>query len=113
MRSQATPAEALLWESLRNRKLGGFKFRRQQPMFGFVADFYCEACDLCVEVDGAVHQSMDAQAADKERDSAMAGAGILTLRFSNEMVLKRLPLVLSRIQDELERRSVARLQSGS
>ncbi|WP_236583005.1 MULTISPECIES: endonuclease domain-containing protein [unclassified Imperialibacter] len=41
MRKNHTAAEDLLWQNLRGRKLGGHKFRRQHPVAGFIADFYC------------------------------------------------------------------------
>jgi very-short-patch-repair endonuclease len=49
-----TPSEAKLWTCLR-APLGGFKFRRQHPIRGFIVDFYCDEVGLIVEVDGAVH----------------------------------------------------------
>ncbi len=55
LRQEMTPAEKTLWEQLRNRKLGGFKFRRQHPLDRFIVDFYCAACKLIVEVDGDIH----------------------------------------------------------
>jgi very-short-patch-repair endonuclease len=39
MRQDATNAEALLWELLRNRRLAGYKFRRQVPVAGYIIDF--------------------------------------------------------------------------
>jgi len=56
LRREQTPAEALLWGHLRNRRLKGLKFRRQHPVGRFVADFYCAQHRLIVELDGAVHQ---------------------------------------------------------
>ena len=41
MRHEMTQAEAALWSRLRNRQVGEVKFRRQQIIAGFVADFYC------------------------------------------------------------------------
>ena len=38
LRKQMTEAEKVLWSSLRDRKLAGFKFRRQHPMEGFILD---------------------------------------------------------------------------
>ena len=40
MRKDAAPAERLLWSKLRNRQLSGFRFRRQQPIGMYIADFY-------------------------------------------------------------------------
>jgi very-short-patch-repair endonuclease len=86
-RQEATPAEAALWEALRGRKLGGLKFRRQQPVLGFIVDFYCEALNLAVEVDGSAHDSEASQAYDAERDTALKAYGLRILRLRNEDVL--------------------------
>ena len=67
MRSRATPAEDKLWQALRAKKLKGWKFRRQQVLLGYIADFYCEEADLCVELDGAVHGHIDQKAWDAAR----------------------------------------------
>ncbi|WP_156373713.1 DUF559 domain-containing protein, partial [Rhizobium sp. Leaf386] len=39
MRADATLAENLLWQALRNRQLEGFKFKRQVPLDGYILDF--------------------------------------------------------------------------
>lgn len=59
MRKDPTKAEALLWESLRGRNLNKLKFRRQQPIKGYILDFYCEEIRLGVEVDGEIHLKKD------------------------------------------------------
>jgi very-short-patch-repair endonuclease len=55
LRKRVVPAEALLWKALRNRALGGFKFRRQHPIDSYVVDFACVECKLAVELDGQSH----------------------------------------------------------
>ena len=55
LRKNLTPAETLLWEALRNKQLGGLRFRTQHPVGNFILDFYCPSCKLVVEVDGLVH----------------------------------------------------------
>ena len=52
MRRRMTPAEAVLWEALRDRRLGGLKFRWQQVLGACVLGFCCPAARLVVEVDG-------------------------------------------------------------
>ena len=54
-RREITPSEAALWQALRANRLGGLHFRRQQIIDGFIADFYCHAAGLVVELDGSVH----------------------------------------------------------
>jgi very-short-patch-repair endonuclease len=55
MRQNPAPAEKKLWACLRDRQLGGFKFRRQQPVAPYIGDFFCAACKLVVELDGDSH----------------------------------------------------------
>lgn len=97
LRQAGTPAEDALWQALRGRKLDGLKFRRQQPVAGFVVDFFCEAKDLAIELDGDVHNDPGAAAADQERQSILEAHGLRFLRFKNHEVLGDLPSVLARI----------------
>src|SRR5262245_30698047 len=55
LRHEMTPEEILLWSRLRANRLRGFHFRQQQFIHGFIADFYCHAAGVVVEVDGGVH----------------------------------------------------------
>jgi very-short-patch-repair endonuclease len=55
MRSDATKAENMLWQALRNRQLEGLKFKRQAPLDGYILDFVCFEARLIVEVDGGQH----------------------------------------------------------
>ena len=52
LRRDMTPAETILWKHLRNRRFGGVKFRRQQPIDYYIADFFCPAARLIIELDG-------------------------------------------------------------
>jgi len=61
-----SPPEVLLWTRLRLLRGEGPTFRRQHPIGPYIADFYCAAAKLVVEVDGA-HHSEDGQI---ERDAA-------------------------------------------
>src|SRR6185437_4844989 len=55
MRRDATPAERKLWRLLRNHQADGLKFRRQVPLGRSIADYYCAAAKLVVELDGVSH----------------------------------------------------------
>jgi very-short-patch-repair endonuclease len=92
-----TPSERLLWEWLRGGKLGA-RFRRQQVISGYVADFYSERLRLAVEVDGPIHECPERQRADEERDRAFAARGVRTLRFTNDEVECGVEHVVRRIQ---------------
>ena len=95
LRRQLTPAERLLWDHLRAHRLHGLHFRRQQIIDGFIADFYCHALGLIIEVDGSVHQQQIGY--DAERDRVLAGRGLCILRVTNDEVLHDLAGVLERI----------------
>ncbi len=52
LRKSSTDAELRLWLQLKNRNLGGFKFRRQHPIPPYIVDFVCLEQKLIVELDG-------------------------------------------------------------
>ena len=102
-----TPAEAALWEEIRNRRLAGLKFRRQHPWRGYVLDAFCPALQLAIEVDGGVHLHPEQARLDAERQAFLESEGIHLLRFRNEDVERGIDAVLNRILEE-----VARLTPG-
>jgi very-short-patch-repair endonuclease len=95
LRVRQTPAESILWEALRNRRLDGLKFRRQHPVGPFVVDFCCPERRLAIELDGAVHAAQWEN--DAERESLLATACYRVLRFPNDAVRDNLPAVLAAI----------------
>lgn len=98
-RKTPTPSEGILWQALRNRQLAGFKFRRQQPIGPFVADFFCAEKSLIVEVDGSIHATQVER--DQERQYLLAACGYTVLRFSSTQVEKHLPIITTTIQSHL------------
>jgi len=96
MRHQPTPAEALLWQRLRNGQLNGFRFRRQHVIGPYIVDFYCRAAQLVSEVDGEVHRGQ--VEADEIRDGELRMRGLRVLRFSNGEVLGNVEAVLEVIR---------------
>ena len=83
LRSVQTEAERKLWQCLRGGQLGGLKFRRQHPIAPYVADFYCDALKLVVELDGSQHTAE----ADAVRTRALEAQGLTVLRFWDNDVL--------------------------
>ncbi len=98
MRSEQTPPEAALWKRLRSSQLGGHKFRRQAVLEPYIADFYCPAKGLIVEIDGRTHEEFG----DLRRDSALRSRGYTTLRFSNQEIGRNLDGVVTSIFHTLE-----------
>ena len=86
LRKEAPVPERLLWGMLRGRQLGGLKFRRQQPLGPYVADFYCERAGLVVELDGQSHIGQESQ--DAARDRYMRVRGLEVLRIANDELLR-------------------------
>jgi very-short-patch-repair endonuclease len=97
LRKTQTPAEEVLWQRLRDRQLGGLKFRRQCPLSRYIADFCCQEARLVVEVDGEVHENAARADHDENRDSYLKALGYEVLRFTNRQVLGHPEGVLERI----------------
>jgi very-short-patch-repair endonuclease len=102
LRNHATIAERVLWKHLQNRKLLGFKFRRQAGIGRYIADFYCPAAKLIIEVDGEVHGQPDMKEYDLIRNTFMEDLGLRVLRFTNSEVLSKTDWVVSSIARSLE-----------
>ena len=83
LRRESTDAERRLWSYLRNRQLGGFKFRQQVTIGPFIADFACVECRVVVEADGGQH----GDDADHERTAFLERLGWRVLRFWNNEIL--------------------------
>ena len=94
-RRKMTNAEALLWERIRKSQLGGIHFRRQQILFGFIADFYCHSKRLVVEVDGDIHKTQIEK--DRAREAVFTQNGLSVIRFTNEQVENNIEEVLTGI----------------
>ena len=107
LRKNMTKAESLLWQELRNRKLGGYKFNRQFPViyreiYGkkdfFILDFYCNEKKIAVELDGPIHDQQKDY--DQSRDQILLEIGIKVIRYKNEEV-NQMELFLQKILNEL------------
>jgi very-short-patch-repair endonuclease len=84
LRVQQTDAERKLWFALRDRRLGGHKFVRQEAIGPYVVDFVCREKNLIIEVDGGQHSESKS---DVRRDAYLTSEGYRVLRFWNNDVL--------------------------
>lgn len=100
-RQSQTSAEALLWELLRNRQFGGFKFRRQHQFGNYICDFYCHEAALVVECDGGSHLEREADKHDQKRDNYLRSQGVTVVRFTNQDILENTSSVLEEIAEYL------------
>ena len=98
MRSNPTEPEKPLWQHLSNSQLGGYKFRRQEVICNYIADFACPSATLIVEVDGDTHDA----AKDRPRDEALAAHGWYVFHVTNEDVMRNMEGALASILEILE-----------
>jgi very-short-patch-repair endonuclease len=112
LRKRQTPAEAVLWEQLRNRKFLGKKFLRQHPLFFeyngnpsfFITDFYCHEYRLAIEIDGKSHDYQKDY--DELRTHVINNTGISVVRFKNEEIGRNLVQVFGQLKEIMSERSL-------
>src|SRR4051812_15161818 len=102
LRQEITPTENRLWSHLRGRRFAGFKFRRQTPIAGYIADFYCAKARLIIELDGESH--VGKEAADENRRRAIEAHGFKVLQIWDTHVYEDLDAVLVMIWRQCEAR---------
>lgn len=83
LRCNMTLAEIILWSRLRSKKVDGHKFRRQQPILNYIADFYCNELKLIIEVDREIHSLPEKKESDKKRDKLLNINGYNILHLTN------------------------------
>lgn len=97
LRNNMTEAEKYIWYILRSKNLNGHKFRRQQPIGKFIADFVCFENKKVIEIDGGQHDADKEK--DLQRDKWLKGQGFKVLRFWNNEVMENREWVLEKIQE--------------
>ncbi|MFV5703610.1 endonuclease domain-containing protein [Flavobacterium sp. XS2P12] len=98
LRENQTAAEEKLWLAVKNNQIEGYKFRRQHPLSIYIADFYCHALKLVIEVDGGYHLDEEQRLLDEKRTSNIEFQGLKVIRFTNEEILLQLPEVIDKIK---------------
>ena len=100
LRTNSTDTERALWRHLRLCQLGGYKFRRQQPIGQYIVDFVCLDKRLIIELDGGQHsEKVDY---DSARTAWLEAQGFRLLRFWNNQVLDEIDAVKAIILRSLE-----------
>ncbi|WP_343712052.1 DUF559 domain-containing protein [Inquilinus sp.] len=103
LRQNQTEAELLLWHQLRDKRVGGLRFRRQYRLGPYIVDFVCLSEHLVIEIDGPSHElTFDA---DARRTRWLENQGFRVVRFSNEQVMSELAGVVQTIAAVLTRES--------
>lgn len=103
LRKNATKQENHLWYDF--LRLYPVRFQRQKVIGGFIADFYCHAAKLIIEIDGSQHYTEQGLAYDRERSEALKKYGLKTIRFSNMDIDKNFSAVCDVIHKEVQNRT--------
>ena len=104
LRLTTTRSETLLWRYIKANRIDNLSFRRQVPFGNYIADFVCFAGAVVIELDGASHDFVERQDADRNRDVFFAEQGFQVLRFTNDQVMSNLEGVVEAIRQAVARR---------
>ena len=101
LRKRQTTSEKIIWEVVRNRRLQGFKFRRQQPVGRYIVDFLSIEGKLVIEIDGSIHNNTKEY--DYEKDAFLKSAGFSVLRLPAIFVEQNIEETVELIINELNK----------
>jgi very-short-patch-repair endonuclease len=112
LRKKSTYCEIVLWQYLKQQKLG-VRFLRQRPIDNYIVDFYCKEFKLAIEIDGLIHHNQIIE--DKFRQGQLEALGISFLRFTNEEIEKDILRVIQVIKEKINthRPSGTSLEGGT
>jgi very-short-patch-repair endonuclease len=75
LRKKMTESEKKLWQRLRERRLSGYRFRKQAPMGGYILDFVCHEAKVIIELDGGQHNEANNISYDQKRTKWLSDQG--------------------------------------
>ena len=103
LRNNATESESKLWQYIRRKQIEGLQFYRQRPLGRYVADFYCPAKKLIIEIDGGQHyENGELIKEDIEREKYLKNVlKLKILRFTNTDIAHNISAVIDKIVDSL------------
>ena len=101
LRKNANDAEQRLWAQLRDRRMDGYKFRRQHALGQYIGDFVCLPARLVVEVDGDTHGNDERERLDAKRSEFFQRLGFRVIRFWNDEVFNNMDGVIEEIWNAL------------
>jgi len=99
LRNNLTPEEQLLWSKLNQNQIFSLRFKPQHPIRKYIADFYCHKLKLVIEVDGEIHNSIEAKEYDNGRNHEMEELGIKVIRFTNDQINMNIEGVIKTISE--------------
>ena len=98
LRKNPTHEEMLLWQFLKTNQLGA-RFKRQHPIWLYIADFYCHELKLVIEIDGSIHNVQEIMEHDMMREREIVSFGIKVIRFKNSDIKRNVEEVINKITD--------------
>ena len=98
LRKKPTHEEMLLWQFLKANQMG-VRFKRQHPIWLYIADFYCHKLKLVIEVDGSIHNVQEVIEHDAMREEDIQALGLKVIRFQNSEIRLNIEAVVSKISD--------------
>jgi acetylglutamate kinase len=101
LRNNMTKAEKIVWNKIHINQWH-LKFRRQHPIGNYIADFYCHAIKLVIEIDGDIHNIKEVKELDEYRENHLKELGLTILRFKNEDVFKNCESIIQEIEATIE-----------
>ena len=84
LRQNATPQENHLWYDFLSKY--EIRFQRQKAIDNFIADFYCHAAKLIIEIDGSQHYTKEGREKDEFRTEILEGYDLKVIRFTNRQI---------------------------
>ncbi|MBC8266046.1 MAG: chorismate synthase [Flavobacteriales bacterium] len=99
LRKNMTFSEVLLWDEIKQNKLG-VDFDRQRPMDEFIVDFYCKDLMLAIEIDGSSHDYKYLE--DLDRQDTLEKIGVTFIRFDDKDVKQDMNNVLNALIQKIE-----------
>jgi very-short-patch-repair endonuclease len=110
LRKNMTEAESVLWEELRNDKLG-YRFLRQKPLHVYtesnsfdrfiIVDFFCKKRKLIIEVDGNIHNKEEIYVLDRHKEELLYSNDYSIIRIQNKDIFENVDKCIERIQSRL------------
>ena len=102
LRKVLTPSEQTFGLRLK-QKFPEYKFRRQDPISIYIADFYCHKLRLVIEIDGSIHDSEEAKLNDKRRQQDLDDLNLMVIRFTNDQVKNEIENVIEMISSTIKK----------
>jgi len=98
LRNNSTQSEITFWNAVKTKQFKGLDFHRQKPVGNYIADFYCPAINLVIELDGKSHFEEETLDKDREKEIYFNSIGLNVLRFEDEAIASRINAVLDTIE---------------